>query len=381
MAAPDSYTVPSVFYVAGVIIAFFSSLLILGKRRKTGADYVLAVWFVIIGIHLIFFVLFFSERYIQFPHVLGLEVPFPLIHGPMLYLYILYLTGHRPGKKTWLFHLAPVLVIYLIFWKFFILSPGEKLRVYQQGGGICRSTGIYLKILIILSGVLYVTLSIVAVRKHKAVISGLYPDRKKITIDWIYHLITGIAVIWVAVAIKNDFLIFSLVVVFILSAAYFGISRAGILDGPAAVVLSDVKEVAVNAALPEVSRYEKTFAGEETVREIYHQLSLIMNEEKLYKDPELNLNAVAKRIGVHPNTLSQTINFIENKNFYDYINRQRTEEFKRMVLLQENGKFTILSLAFESGFNSKTSFNRNFKKYMNCSPREFLKSQAIKIDE
>ncbi len=336
--------------------------------------------FVIIGIHLIFFVLFFSELYIRFPYVLGLEVPFPLIHGPMLYLYILYLTGRRPGKKAWLLNLAPVLVIYLVFWKFFITSPEEKLTVYQQEGGICQSMGIYLKILIILSGVLYVILSIVAVRKYKAMISGLYPNRERMTVDWVYYLITGIAVIWIAVAIKNDFLIFSLVVVFILSAAYFGISRAGILDGPATAT-SDVKESTGNEQLPEVPRYEKTFAGEETIQEIYHKLNLMMNKEKLYKDPELNLNAVAKRIDVHPNTLSQTINFIENKNFYDYINRQRIEEFKRIVMLQENEKFTILSLAFESGFNSKTSFNRNFKKYMNCSPREFLKSREIGIKE
>ncbi|MDJ1506944.1 helix-turn-helix domain-containing protein, partial [Xanthocytophaga agilis] len=42
-------------------------------------------------------------------------------------------------------------------------------------------------------------------------------------------------------------------------------------------------------------------------------------------------------------------------------------------VLPENQKFTIFALALESGFNSKTSFNRNFKKYMHCSPREFLK--------
>nr|WP_316929421.1 AraC family transcriptional regulator [Chryseobacterium gregarium] len=51
------------------------------------------------------------------------------------------------------------------------------------------------------------------------------------------------------------------------------------------------------------------------------------------------------------------------------------EEFKRIAVLPENEKFTILSLAYESGFNSKTSFNRNFKKYMDISPREFLKSR------
>ncbi len=372
------YSVPSVFYVAGVIIAFFSSLLILGKNKKTGADFVLAVWFVIIGIHLIFFVLFFSELYIRFPHVLGLEVPFPLMHGPMLYLYILYLTGRRPGKMNWLIHLAPVLIIYLFFGKFFTMSPEEKLNVYRQGGGICQSKGIYLKILIILSGVLYVILSIVVIRKYRIKLSELHLNRDKLTLNWVYYLITGIAVIWIAVILKNDFLIFSLVVVFILSAAYFGITRAGILDHPA-VAEPVIKENTGNEEIPEVSRYEKTFAGEEIIQQVYDKLSLMMNEEKLYKDPELNLNSVATRINVHPNTLSQTINFVENRNFYDYINRQRIEEFKRIVLLQENEKFTILSLAFESGFNSKTSFNRNFKKYMDCSPREFLKSRQLEI--
>ena len=371
------YSIPSVFYVAGVIIACFSSLLILGKTKKTGADNVLAMWFVIIGIHLIFFVLFFSKLYVEFPFVLGLEIPFPLIHGPMLYLYILYVTGHRPGKKTWLIHLAPFLLIYLFFWKFFIMSPEEKLTVYQQGG-VCKEVGIYLKLLIIFSGVLYVILSIAAVKKYKTRISELYSNREKITVDWVYYLITGIAVIWIAVAIKNDFLIFSLVVIFILFAAYFGISRVGILEDPAAEI-AGVKESIINEPLPEVSRYEKTFAGEETIQGVYNKLTLLMNEEMLYKDPELNLNAVATLMDVHPNTLSQTINFVENKNFYDYINRQRIEEFKRIVLLPENEKFTIISLAFESGFNSKTSFNRNFKKYMNCSPREFLKSQQMEI--
>jgi AraC-like DNA-binding protein len=102
-----------------------------------------------------------------------------------------------------------------------------------------------------------------------------------------------------------------------------------------------------------------------------------MENEKLYKNPELNLNHVAQLLDVHPNILSQTINSVEHKNFYDYVNRQRIEEFKNIAVLPENCKFTILTLAFESGFNSKTSFNRNFRKFANCSPREFLKNQNI----
>jgi AraC-like DNA-binding protein len=111
----------------------------------------------------------------------------------------------------------------------------------------------------------------------------------------------------------------------------------------------------------EVIKYQKTSPGDEAIQEIYEKLTYKMEQEKLYKDPELNLNHVAKLLDVHPNILSQTINTMEQKNFYDYVNRQRIEEFKRIAGLPENQKFTILSLAFESGFNSKTSFNRNFK--------------------
>ena len=98
-----------------------------------------------------------------------------------------------------------------------------------------------------------------------------------------------------------------------------------------------------------------------------------MQEEKLYKNSELTLADLSQKLNVHPNVLSQVINSAEQKNFYDYINCQRIEEFKRIILLPENQKFTLLSLAFECGFNSKTAFNRNFKKATGISPSEYLK--------
>ncbi len=167
-------------------------------------------------------------------------------------------------------------------------------------------------------------------------------------------------------------------VLFILVAAYFGISRVGILN--LAAESEGVEEKPANDNLPEIIKYQKTSPGDDAIQEIYEKLTHRMEQEKLYKDPELNLNYVAQLLDVHPNILSQTINTMEEKNFYDYINRQRIEEFKRIACLPENQKFTILSLAFESGFNSKTSFNRNFKKYMDCSPREFLRSRSIDME-
>lgn len=218
----------SVFYLSGIFIACFSSFLIMGKRRKIMADYVLAAWFLIIGLHLILFILFFSGSYVKFPYFLGYEVIFPFIHGPMLYVYVLCVTGRNPGKKIWLLHFIPVLIVFLMLFKLLILSPWDKLSVYQSGNKEYAFISKVLKYMMILSGIVYVVLSLFAVRKYTKRISNQYSNTEKINLNWLYYLIAGIALIWIAVIIRNDILIFSIVVLFIVVAAYFGISRVGI---------------------------------------------------------------------------------------------------------------------------------------------------------
>ncbi|WP_337085219.1 helix-turn-helix domain-containing protein [Elizabethkingia anophelis] len=369
-------SIPVIFYLSSVFITCFSAFLILGKTKKQTADYLLAIWFFIIAIHLIFFILFYSGQFSSFPYLLGLDIPLPLIHGPMLYLYILCLTGQQPNRYKWLLHFAPAILTYIYLISFFTLTSQEKIHVYEYGNTAYRFFRKIIMVIIILSGILYVTLSIMTVRQYKRRISDLYSNTEKINLNWSYYLITGIALIWVAVIMKNETLIFTLVGLFILVASYFGISHANIL-GLSAIQSNNSEEKQVVNENSITVKYQKNFAGEEVIQSIYQKLRFRMEHEKLYKDPELNLNQVAVLLNIHPNILSQTINSVENKNFYDYINQHRIEEFKRIVILPENQKFTILSLAFESGFNSKTSFNRNFKKYMDCSPREFIKNQNM----
>ena len=120
--------------------------------------------------------------------------------------------------------------------------------------------------------------------------------------------------------------------------------------------------------------------GEEQAERIYRQLVRCMTDQKLFSDTELTLAALAKTLDVHPNHLSQVINSFEGKNFYDYINYHRVEEFKKLAPLPGNRNYTLLSLAYECGFNSKTSFNRNFKKVTGISPSEYLLQQHISLE-
>jgi AraC-like DNA-binding protein len=77
------------------------------------------------------------------------------------------------------------------------------------------------------------------------------------------------------------------------------------------------------------------------------------------------------KLGVHPNYLSQIINQKEKKNFYDFVNTYRFEEFKKLIAQQKNQQYTLLSLAYDCGFSSKSSFNRYFKKATGQTPSEY----------
>lgn len=111
------------------------------------------------------------------------------------------------------------------------------------------------------------------------------------------------------------------------------------------------------------------------LQEIAGKIRLAMDAQKLYKNPELNLNSLAKSIDVKPYLVTKTLAIIFDSKFSDYINKQRFEALKLLLENPENEKFTLLSLAFEAGFNSKASFNRTVKRITNKSPKH-LRSGA-----
>lgn len=98
-----------------------------------------------------------------------------------------------------------------------------------------------------------------------------------------------------------------------------------------------------------------------------------MNNDKVYLAPDITLRSLAERIDLHPNKLSWLLNDHLSMNFNDYINSYRLEAFQQRALNPSNKNYTLLGLAFESGFNSKSSFNDYFKKKTGLTPRVWLK--------
>ncbi len=374
------------FHITGIIISLFLAVLLFTKKGKSAADLILALWLTVIALHLSIYYMRISGMYAEFPYLLGLEIPLPLVHGPFLYLYIAALVSQGNKKLPWFIHFIPAAVAYLLLSGFFVLSFEQKIHVYQNNGlGFEKLTSI-IRLPIIPSGILYVALSLALLKKHRVNISNRFSYSEKINLNWLVYLTIGIGAIWLSIIIGNDISTFLLVDLFILFIGYFGIKQVGIFTNRAAagrMAGADSKQPkdqesivpGLNSGAGEKPKYLKTAVDPELMSKIHQELTLLMQVEKPFKDPELNLETLADRMGVSGNTLSQVINSLEQRNFYDYINGFRVKEFQRIALLPENSKFTLLSLAFEAGFNSKTTFNRNFKKATGLSPGEFCRQE------
>lgn len=110
----------------------------------------------------------------------------------------------------------------------------------------------------------------------------------------------------------------------------------------------------------------------ETEAQYREKLLSLMLEEEPYLNPQLNLRGLSSQLDIHPNQLSWLLNESFGKNFNEFVNAYRIQHFKRLALDASNAHISLLGLAFESGFNSKTVFNTSFKKETGLTPKAFV---------
>lgn len=375
------------FYIASISIAFLLSLILFTKQGKTKADLLLACWLVIIGVHLAFYYASLIADPYYYPYLLA-GYPFPLLHGPFLYFYTASLTNQHPYlRKHFAWHFIPVLLIYSVLIPFFLRSHNERLEVFANHGAGYEWFFMIHRILVLLSGVAYTLLSLWLLRVHIGNVQNRFSQTEKVNLLWLRYLIYGVGVVWLAVFSGNDVIIFSLVALFVMLLGYFGIKQVGIFTQASSndtFILQDSSSVTTldDSTTPEErskGRYLKSTLSSEKITEIHSKLIRAMDEQKLFLNPELTIGQLAEAIAVHPNHLSQVINTKEAKTFYDFINAWRITEFKKIAAQPQNQKYTLLALAFECGFNSKTAFYRNFKNVTGQSPTQYLKDQDIQI--
>lgn len=370
------------FYLIGVTITFFLAFILVSKSQKTNADKILFFWLLIIGTHLFLYYLVFSGKYLEYPFLLGTNIPLPLLHGPFLYLYTATVTNQLKNWKINILHFLPFIISCLSIIDFFMLSNEEKKLVFENQGQGYETITFLIYITVFCSGIVYVIWSLLLLKNHKRNILNQFSYFEKINLAWLRYLIYGVGIVWIFVIYGNDELLFSIVVLYVIFIGYFGINQVGIFTSKASLsnaVIIASKEIESSSEDDIIGdnksfKYLKSGLNHEAALEIHDLLTSRMEKEQLYINSELTLVELALTLNVHPNNLSQVINTFEEKNFYDYINSKRVELFLKLATIPENKKYTILSLAYDCGFNSKSSFNKYFKKVTNLTPTEYLNS-------
>lgn len=370
-------------FIAGGTLAFFFEFLLLSKRNKSLADKILAVWMLLIGLHLFLFYYSYSGLDLKYTFLLGIGMPFPFLHGPFLFLYTSVLTGRiQKFKVIHLLHLLPFLFFYVYYASFFVLSPQEKREFIQRFiNGYKDFYSQYSYFGMLISAATYLTLNFFMLKKHKKNIYSNYSySNEKINLHWLRNLLIGMIIIWIVVIVANlfykefgpDYFIYVTVVLFVISMGYFGIRQGNIFVTQKENILE--KPGDDNSTTGNPKRYAKSGLKEDDIQQIQSKLTELMEKKKLYLDETLSLNKLSEQVEVLPNYLSQVINERYGKNFYDFVNSYRVEEFKNIVQRSENRNKTLLALALDSGFTSKASFNNFFKKLSGQTPSEYIKS-------
>ncbi|OFY43488.1 MAG: quinolinate synthetase [Bacteroidetes bacterium GWF2_40_14] len=235
--------------------------------------------------------------------------------------------------------------------------------------------------LILFQSLLYTGISYLVIRNHQKKILLFSSDTKGINLSWLEYIIvvtalmcliiTGYNIIFYTASLNFQLNLFILAVIFFI--AYYSLKQKEIYP----VDEKYRRELISINQQQYVSGTKRKLMTDEELVDVVRRINDVMQLNKPYLDSELNLIKLSELLSVTPHQLSYVINTGFSGNFFHFINKFRVEEAKKLLLDNKKDNLSILGIAYESGFNSKTSFNTTFKKITGQTPSEFKKRSSI----
>lgn len=368
-------------FTIGIFLSFFLQFLLLSKKKASKSDRILALWMFVFGLHIFSYYLHWLGYWENYPHLSGIHHPFPLLHGPFLYLYVRFSVKSVQRFQWWNYlHFAPAALFYLYMIPFLFLYT-EKQKLMVNHGVIDDYSGFitFYIFAFIISGISYVAVSYRLLKRYNTLTRQNFAFSDSIDLNWLKFFIWGMGVIFIVATVviilvdglgvvfgfNTDLIFFVLIIAFIFFLGYSGIRHKNIFT----------EQINENPRIvePKTSgEYKRSGLKDEDAEQYHEQLIRLMETEKPYLEPKLTLSSLADELDISVNHLSQVINQYEEKNFYDFVNSYRVEEYKERATDPAYQNFSILAIALDSGFNSKSSFNQVFKKFTGKTPSQYL---------
>lgn len=301
--------------------------------------------------------------------LMGVAFLLPPLH--FLYTKHLLFPGKHFQHKEW-FHAFPFFVFEGIHVLLFLFRPEWiPTRLERMAHGTLSWPDRLYNGAILIQVTVYLNLSLRCFRIYSDQLKERYSNLDRVKLSWLRNMTLLIGGLVIVFFIENLFFIFGinlshyftltsvLAGVYVYAIGYLGLLKAEVwLGGEIRPVFSSEK-------------YKKSGLTSAQARAICEKLINFMKTQCLYRDSELTLDKLAFMLSVSPHHLSEAIHTVLGENFYELVNRYRLEEVKQGLADPSKDHLTVLSIAFDAGFNSKSTFNTLFKKHTGMTPSEY----------
>ncbi len=356
--------------ICAVSNGFVFSLLLLQKRENRFANRFLSLMIVCLCLSFTPYMIdpsvWHTQRWLAW-------LPFSLSYwiGPSFYFYIRTITSPSRGfKSTAIWHFSPIVLNYIHSGYHGIVGNRNPWPWFHHIAEIFESVAI-------ISILIYMAVCFQIIRGYQRKLHDNLSNTEKLDLQWAKQMIFVIVIafiiilifLFVSTGISGMYLFdqwneYRFTVLLIYACVLYWLSIYGYQQAQTFKIVVPSKNA---NPLPE-KESEKVVA----------RLCAIMDEKKIYRNPELNLNSLSRATNISERTLSESINNVLHKNFYQFVNEYRVKEIQEKLKDHKNSNLKILSMALDSGFNSKATFNRIFKEYTGLTPKQFKAQNTVK---
>lgn len=373
----------AILYI-GISQTIFAGILIALKKPRMLANQILAAWLFLIGIEMI--IVLFNQTLADLYHIKIL----PFLYGPLLLLYARLMTSEKPVFHTgYLWHSTPFLLFFIVSLIFIdkpVMTGTEGFLVMDR----FISFRIIYGISFFISITSYSVATFVVINRHQRHLKAyLSYSSGKVTLQWLLGLSITFYVGYVIMFIFGGIDIMMKFMPFDpYEISFIGLTIMAFLFGVFGFNQSSIFEEAIRTKTlrdtdiqnnGQEKKYQRSGLKEKNINNYIESITNYMEKEKPYLDRELNIYNVSESLKLPRHIISEVINEHMGKNFYTLINEYRVEEVKKRLHDPRFKNLTILAIAYESGFNSKSSFNTIFKEKTGLTPSEYV-SKTIPSD-
>ncbi|TRX20783.1 helix-turn-helix domain-containing protein [Flavobacterium franklandianum] len=359
---------------------FFLSFLLYNHplNINKNANRWLSIFIFFLSLSILEISLVYENFNVHFPYYFELIGISRYLVAPLLYISIFCFTSlEQRFNRLHLYSFLPFLIILIFRIPYFLTGKNLEFEPIIE-----KIVFLILQLLLPIQAILYWTLSFLRLRLHTENIGKVESSTEKINLKWLNYfllIILLIIVIWFNLIFFDITLLKTytplLYLFSIFFVGYFALRQNKVYKYGE----NEIKKLDEIVTSSNEPNRQKRLSEEQT-SVLNNKLIILMETEKFYLENDLNLVKLANKLDTTPNEISFVINELHKQNFNNYVNKFRIIEAKKLLLSDEYLNLNIVGIAYQSGFNSKTTFNTTFKKIAGISPTDFLKlnNQNIK---